>query len=136
MKIVFDNNLSSHLAHALRELSRREQDIEEVIHISDRFPRNTPDLQWIGTLTENGPWVILSIDSFAKNNGAEREALKRAGHTVFVLERQWSEQKFWRIAERLVRWWPHILEHARKAEGGYRVPWRHNASGKLQQFRS
>lgn len=136
MRIVFDNNLSPHIAHAAGALSRREADIEEVIHLRDRFQPNTPDVEWISKLAENGRWAIVSSDRFTKNNDAEREALRRAGHTVFVLERQWSEQTFWLQAERLVRWWPQILAQARLvSDGAFRVPWHHSSKSKFAVIR-
>lgn len=133
MKVIFDNNLSPHMAHAMRELSSVEPDVSEVIHLRDRFAPNTPDIEWITSL--DGPWIIVSIDRFTKNNDAERAALRRAGHTVFVLDRQWSEKKFWLKAAQLVIWWPLILGQARIAEGGFRVPWKQSGQTKLQTLR-
>lgn len=134
MRIFFDNNLSPYLAHAMRELSKAERDVDEVIHLTDRFARNTPDVEWIGAL--EGAWVVMSIDRFTKNHDAERAALRRAGHTVFVLDRQWSEHRFWLKAERLVRWWPQILVQASLVSaGGFRVPWHHGGKSKFAQIR-
>lgn len=133
MKIFFDNNLSPHIAGAIRELSKTEPSVHEVIHLRDKLPANTPDIQWISGL--QGKWVILSIDRFTKNNDAERLALRHAGHTIFVLDRQWSKQTFWHQAERLVRWWPQILGQALMAEGGFRVPWQHSSKTKFQTLR-
>lgn len=116
------------------ELSKRERDVEEVIHLRDRFAANTPDIDWLGAL--DGPWVVISADRFAKNHDAEREAIRRAGHTVFVLERQWNEQEFWSKSERLVRWWPQILQQARLINAGaFRVPWHHSSKSKFAQIR-
>lgn len=134
MKIFFDNNLSPCMAHAIRELSRTERDVEEVIHLRDRFVPNTPDITWITAL--GGPWVLISIDRFTKNHDAEREALRRAGHSVFVLDRQWAEQRFWPQSERLVRWWPQVLQQARLVTAGaFRVPWHHSSKSKFAQIR-
>ena len=70
-------------------MCRTENGVDEVIHLSDRFPRSTPDLEWIPALGQD--WYIVSIDKFAKSRGQEREALRRAGHTVYVLDPQWSK---------------------------------------------
>lgn len=134
MNIVFDNNLSPHIAHAVRELSKIEKDVQSVIHLRDRFSPSSPDIEWIRALGEN--WVIVSLDRFTKSQDAERVALRQAGHTVFVLDRQWSEQRFWLQAERLVRWWPQILAQARLvSNGGFRVPWHHGTKSKFAQIR-
>lgn len=135
MNFFFDNNLSPYMAHAIRELSKTFQDVEQVIHLTDRFARNAPDVEWIGDLSHNGAWYIISIDKFRKQRGAEREALKSAGHTVFVLDPQWSKQSFWLQSERLVKWWPRIVEFSRLASGGtYRIPWQFAPGVKLQQL--
>lgn len=119
MKFFFDNNLSPHIAHAMRELARAQAGVDAVVHLSDRFPRrNVPDLEWIPGLTSDGPWAVLSVDKFRKQGGAEREALRQAGHMVFLLEPQWLRQTYWLQAERLVRWWPQIVNQASIASGG------------------
>lgn len=105
-----------------------------MIHLRDRFAANTPDVEWLGALS--GPWVVVSIDRFTKNNAAERAAIRMAGHTVFVLHRQWSEQGFWLQAERIVKWWPQILQQSRLvAADAFSVPWHHRRSSKFEQIR-
>lgn len=90
-------------------------------------------LTWIGDLAKDGPWYIISIDRFKKQHGAEREAIRRAGHTVFILDAQWSKHEFWLQAARLVRWWPQIVAYSALVSGGaYRVPWQHSPTAKLQ----
>lgn len=121
------------MAHGIRELSAITTGVEQVIHLTDRFERNAPDLTWIGALSTDGPWYIVSIDRFKKQHGAEREAIKRAGHTVFILDPQWSKQGFWMQSERLVRWWPQVVNYSSLVSGGaYRIPWQHSPSTKLQ----
>ncbi|MES2760503.1 MAG: hypothetical protein V4693_24280 [Pseudomonadota bacterium] len=136
MKFFFDNNVSKHLAHGIRELSAITTGVEEVIHLSDRFARDAPDLTWIGDLAKDGPWYVISIDRFKKQHGAEREAIRRAGHTVFILDGQWSKHEFWLQAERLVKWWPQIVTFSTLvSDGAYRVPWQHSRSTKLQAIK-
>lgn len=132
MNFLFDNNLSKHLAHGIRELSAINPGIGSIIHLTDRFAPDAPDLSWIGDLTKDGPWYIVSIDRFKKQHGAEREAIKRAGHTVFILDQQWSKQGFWLQSERLVRWWPQIVNYSTLVSGGaYRIPWQHTPATKF-----
>jgi len=130
VKFLFDANLPPDLAHAIRELCVGEPDVREVLHLTDQFRGNTPDLQWIPALAGN--WYIVSIDKFAKSRGQEREALRRAGHTVYVLDPQWSTHTFWRKSSQLVLWWPQVLVHARITQGGmFRIPWRHSSANKF-----
>lgn len=125
--------MSPHLARAIRELSKVFPDVDQVIHLSERFARDAPDVQWIGELSGTGPWYVISIDKFKKQRGAERDAIKHAGHTVFVLDPQWSKHEFWLQSERLVRWWPHIVKYSRLVSGGtYRIPWQHAVGAKFQ----
>lgn len=136
MKFFFDNNLSPYLAHGIRELSKISPGVDEVVHLSDRFERDAKDLVWIPGLGEDGPWYIVSLDRYKKQHGAEREALRRAGHTVFVLDVQWTKHRFWLQAERFVSWWPQIVDHAGRVSGGaYRVPWAHSSQSKFQAIR-
>lgn len=130
MRFLFDANLPPDLAHAIRELCQGEQHVLEVCHLTDKFKGNTPDLTWIPSLNSN--WYIVSIDKFNKSRGQEREALRRAGHTVYVLDPQWSSQPFWQKSARLVLWWPQVIEHAKLSQGGvHRIPWRHTSSKKF-----
>lgn len=133
MKFFFDNNLSKHLAHGIRELSGITTEVEQVLHLTDRFARDAPDLTWIGDLAQDGPWYIVSIDRFKKQHGAEREAIRRAGHTVLILDAQWSRHGFWLQSARLVKWWPQVIAHSALVTGGaYRIPWQHSPTTKLQ----
>jgi len=130
VNFLFDNNLPPGLAHAIRELCAGEPGVNKVCHLTDLFAPSTPDLAWISGLGKG--WYVISLDKFTKSRGAEREALRRAGHTVYVLDSQWSSHSFWAKSAQLVLWWPQVLEHARLIEGGiHRIPWRHTSGKKF-----
>ncbi|PWF46690.1 hypothetical protein [Massilia glaciei] len=135
MKFFFDNNLSPHLAHAMRELCKAETDVEDVVHLRDRFRPNIKDHDWITELSRSGPWVVVSQDGFMKND-LEREALRRSGLVVFVLHRQWAQHAHWVVAHNLIKWWPTIMDQCRLIRGGasYRVVWRYSG-GRVEQIR-
>lgn len=135
MKFLFDNNLSPHLAHAIGELSKFEEGPPEVIHLRDRFPAETPDVEWITALAAEGGWAVLSQDRFTKST-LEREALRRSGLIVFALAKVWTGQRHWEKAHNLVRWWPAILDQATRYQGGaaVRVPWRFSGKGRFEQI--
>jgi hypothetical protein len=135
LNFLFDNNLPPQLAHGLAALSKSEPQVREVIHLSDRFSRNAKDLVWIPELAKDGAWYVVSIDKFKKDHRAEREAIRRAGHTVYVLDPQWSSQEYWAKVARLTLWWPHVLQHASLSSGGvFRVPWRHTSQARFQSM--
>jgi hypothetical protein len=67
----------------------------------------------------------------------EREALRKSGLIVFVLHKQWTQQRFWAVSHNLVKWWPAILEQSQKIKGGaaFRVPWQFTGGGRFEQIR-
>lgn len=133
MKFFIDNNLPPALAHALRELSKTEN--HEVIHLKDRFAPNTPDTDWIGCLSQESEWVVVTHDNF--NKGLEREALRSAGLRVFFLDKSWSDHKFWEKAHNLIKWWPRIIEQAAGIQGGaaFKVKWNFSGKGMFEQMK-
>lgn len=131
MKFFFDANLPPYLAYAVRELS--VPDRLHVIHKHDRFAHGTKDIDWINALSGEGAWIVISQDRFTKNP-LEREALRRQGFTVFMLKKQWAEQRYWDKAARLIRWWPRIVEQAELITGGaaFFVPFKFTGKGKFE----
>lgn len=136
MNFLLDNNLPPSLASALHELSIAEPGVERVVHLVDLFPPATPDLTWITGLGEHGDdWYVVSLDKFRKSKGAEREALRRAGHTTYVLDKSWGGFQYWAKVVQLVQWWPRILEHARLTHGGvHRVQWKFSPSKRFDSI--
>lgn len=131
MKFFVDNNLPPSLARALNELS--SPDGHSVTHIRDKFEEHPTDLQWITALASDGDWVVITRDKLSK--GIEREALRRAGLRTFMLDKSWSKQRYWEIAQHLVRWWPRIVEQAQGIQGGaaFKVPWTFRGKGRFEQ---
>ena len=135
MKFLIDNNLPPALAKALHELSLVEWDGKvEVIHLRARFAQDTTDEMWITDLAKNGDWSVITQDKLKK--GLEREALRRAGLKVFMLDNSWTNHQFWDKATHLVRWWPAIVEQADRINGGaaFRVRWNFSGKGKFEQL--
>lgn len=133
MKFLIDNNLSPYLARALAALSS-PHDIE-VIHLRDKFLKNTPDIEWINALSTEQGWSVVTQDRLIKNP-LEKEALRRSGLTAFVLAKGWSAQLEWDKAAQLVRWWPRIIEQASLVRGGaaFQVPWKISGKGQFKQI--
>lgn len=97
------------------------------------FPPNTTDEAWIETLSKQGGWSIVTHDKL--NKGLEREALRRAGLIVFLLDRGWSNHTFWDKAHNLVRWWPRIIDQSGGMRGGaaFKVPYNFSGKGQFEQ---
>lgn len=126
MNYFFDNNLSPHLAHAIRELCKTDTRVTEVIHLRDKYPPNIKDHEWLSDLGKLGRWVVISQDTFRKND-LEREALRKSGLIVFALSKQWATHQYWLKAHNLVKWWPDVMDQVDRISGGaaYRVAWQH-----------
>lgn len=133
MKFLIDNNLPPALAHALRELSKPDDHV--VFHLRDQFAADTPDIDWINSLSNEGGWVVVTHDNL--NKGLEREALRRAGLLVFFLDKSWKDHKFWDKAQNLVKWWPRIIEQAGGIQGGaaFKVKWNFSGKGMFEQVK-
>jgi hypothetical protein len=136
VKFFFDNNMSPHLARAVRELCKVEADVNEVLHLRDRFPPNIKDEEWIAALAKEGGWVIISQDGLRKND-LERAALRNCGLVVFALQRQWAQKAHWDKAQNLVRWWPAIMAQSKRFKGGAAlgVPWKFSGAGQFTQIK-
>lgn len=133
MKFFVDNNLPPALSRALHELCK--PDGHEVVHLRDRFQADTTDTEWIGVLAKEGGWVVVTHDKLLK--GIEREALRRAGILVFLLDKSWASQPFWLKASQVVRWWPRIMDQTEGISGGgmFAVPWQFSGKGQFKQIR-
>lgn len=133
MKFFIDNNLPPKIAKALDELCKGEHSVE---HLRSRFPAMTSDVEWIEALASEGDWVVITQDRLRKGD-QEKEAVRRSGLVVFVLDKQWAKLTFWEKAHRLVQWWPPIIDQSEKVFGGaaFRVPLRISGKGKFEQLK-
>lgn len=135
MIFVLDNNLPPALAHGLAKFTASTHPQHSVLHLTDLVARNTPDAEWIAELAKDKKHVIVTQDRL--NKGVEREALRRAGLLVFLLDKGWTPHQFWPKAANLVTWWPRIIDMADKIEGAatFSVSWRRANLGKFVQIK-
>lgn len=124
MKFFIDNNLPPAYAAGLNGFCRRADLNIEVKHLGDKFCRNTPDHVWIEALAKEGEWIVLTQDGIRKNP-VEIEAVRQSGLTVLVFARQWAGHEYWIKAQRLMYWWPSIIEYCALATPGTAayIPW-------------
>jgi hypothetical protein len=133
LRVLLDNNLSPRLARSLDALLEPE---DEVVHLIDRFPRDTEDRLWIGRLAEEGGWVVISADQRIYRNPLEREAWRRSRLIAFFLAPQWARANNIEKAWRLLRWWPRIREQVAivAAPAAFELPLNYG-SGRLRVLR-
>ncbi|MCH7674803.1 DUF5615 family PIN-like protein [candidate division KSB1 bacterium] len=86
MKFFCDNNISHRIAKALFILAQPT----EVIHLTDKFPTNTPDEEWIFKMKQEG-YVIISGDSKIAKRPHQKKALIDSKLTVFFLAKGLDE---------------------------------------------
>jgi len=138
LNFLFDANMPpGHWVAGIASLSHarfEENQVGEVVTLSSKFRRNTPDVEWLEALgQERGKWTIISQDAFRKRNGAERELLRRHNLSVFVLQSSWASRPYWDKTAQFVHWWPRIVQQACTTERvALEVPW--NTSGKFRQI--
>lgn len=78
MRFFFDNNLSVHLAHGMREFG------ESVEHLKDRFSQDAADSEWLQYLGENDI-VLVTRDEAIRWRPAELQAVRRFKVAAFFL---------------------------------------------------
>lgn len=116
MRFFLDNCISPVHAKALRILAEVQE--YEILHLSEKFARDTPDHEWIGELGREGDWVIVSGDPRITRGRAERAAWHESGLTAFFFGKGWASRSYWKLAADLVTWWPTIVLVARQSPPG------------------
>lgn len=116
MKFFLDNCISPVHAKALRVLAEVQE--YEILHLSEKFPRDTRDHEWLGELGREGDWVVVSGDPRITRGRIERAAWHESGLTAFFFGKGWASRSYWKLAADLVTWWPTIVLTARQAPAG------------------
>jgi len=97
----FDNNLSPMLTNGLRAFG------EDVCHLREVFPANTPDEVWLPEIGRRG-WFLVTHDKRIPRNPPEAQALVQAGVGVFVFTHS-KKLARWSWVELVVRRWSGIV---------------------------
>lgn len=130
MKFLFDNQLSPHLAESIHALAHI--DGNDVVHLRSKFAPNTPDVEWLRVLGEEGGWIIVCGDLNIIRTRAERVVWRSVGLVGFFLKKGWMNLTPWDQAWRLVKWWPTLVAQARIAAPGSTYGVQVNPTGKLE----
>lgn len=108
MKLLLDNNLPPVMARSIHGLVAG--DGHTVAALRDRFPPNTPDVEWLGGLGTEGGWSILTLDQMIARRPAERLALHRSKVTAYFLAPAWQKLTTLEKTARLLLWWPKLCQ--------------------------
>ena len=108
MKCLFDTHLPPKLAKTLSFLEGDDGVI--VKHLNEKFPPNTPDIEWIKKLTKEGGWFVITKDNQIRKRPHERKVWQESNIPIVFLPRSWIDFDFWSIAWRFIRYWPSLKE--------------------------
>ena len=126
MKFFLDNCVSITLVKGIRIFAEIQN--YQLVHLTDLFPPDKPDTEWIREIAQDKDWIIVSGDPRISRGAAERRAWHESGLTAFFLGEGWASQTFWKQAECLVHWWPKIVLKARDTQtqsgSGFLIPLR------------
>lgn len=114
MKVFFDNNLSPRIARALNELFREH----EIKHLKEKFKEDVTDVEWIGSLSKERGWIVISGDNRITRNPAERQAFKTAKLTGFFLSPSMNKSKPVVQTYRILQQWDKVESLTKSLEAG------------------
>lgn len=117
MKFFIDNNLSAKLAAGMKGFG------EEVVHLTEVFPGDTDDEEWLRFVGDNG-WVVITRDERIRRRKAQREALR--DHKVGAIFLGGKSRGRCDLIQQLVRNWDKIKEVATARERPFAVRIRPN----------
>jgi predicted nuclease of predicted toxin-antitoxin system len=113
MKCLFDNNMPSKLAKTLNFLEG--DDGITVEHLKDKFPPDTPDIEWIKKLAKEGNWFVITQDNQIRKRSHERKAWQESNIPIVFLQKAWISHDLWGMAWRLIRYWPNLKENIKRS---------------------
>lgn len=127
---MVDENLPPAMARALAALFVGKH---EIVHLRDKFGPSVKDAEWIGALSAEGHWVIISGDRRIAKNKAEQQAFKSSKLVGFFLAPSVQKAKLTKQMERLMALWETIEKQAELVRGGamFEIPMK---SSKLNQI--
>jgi PIN like domain len=115
VKVIFDQNMSPAMARAFRELFRNEHDIAT---LAEKFEPNTPDVEWIGNLSREGQWAVISGDRRITRNHAEYHAFRNSNLIGLFLSQGLNKAPVVKQMERILALWPNIVTVCQTVQGG------------------
>ena len=109
MKCFFDNMMPPKLAKTLSFMEG--DDGIPVMHINEKFPPDTPDINWIEELAKERDWFIITRDNQIRKKTNERKVWQESHIPIVFLQRTWINHDLWEMAWRLIKYWPKLKEY-------------------------
>jgi len=131
VKLLIDHNLSPALARSLQPLFPDHA----FVALSDRFPIDVSDVDWMTALDKEGGWTVLTKDIRIQFRPHERLALDRSQIVFFFLGGAWRKFSVPETAARLIRLVPLMAKQVDIADRG-RFDLPINAGSKLRHHRN
>lgn len=116
VRVLFDHNMPPSISRALHEIIKL--DGHSAYAFREKFPIDTPDVDYFTELGENGDWIVISKDTANAKKRAEREAIMKSGVLAFYLRPAVQKQPIHQQAATIVWQWDKILQQRHLNERG------------------
>ena len=103
------------MARALRELFKNGHDFAT---LAEKFARDTPDVKWIGRLSREGQWAVISGDRRITKNRAEYHAFRNSNLIGLSLSPGLYKAPVVKQMERILALWPNIVTVCQTVQRG------------------
>jgi len=111
VRFFFDNTFPPQLVEIMKQLK------VDACHLQDEFPADTPDVQWIPRVGENG-WVLVTGDRGISRKPAERLALERANIIAVFMAKGFVHKPIFDLVSSFIKWWPEIERNVNHVKAG------------------
>jgi len=115
LKVLVDENLPPALARSLDALFAGEH---EIVHVLTRFGPGVKDIEWIGKLSVEGRWIVISGDRRITRNKAEYNAFRNSNLVAFFLSKGLYKSPVIKQMERILALWRTIETQAAIVQPG------------------
>lgn len=109
-KFFIDKNLSKNLARGMATFG------EKVIHLTDKFAEDAPDVEWLSYVGQNG-LVVITRDRNIRFNTAERRAFRQYKVGAFFLGGKQLSRCL--LIRQVVRNWHRMKEYDQRIQRPY-----------------
>ena len=108
--------------------------VHTFVALSDRYPADTADIDWMNDLDRDGGWAVLTKDIRIRSRPHEKLALDRSKIVFFFLSGAWRKYPVPETAARIIRLGPLMVKQVEIVDRGrFELPI--NAGSKLRPHR-